>query len=168
MHGGSIEAKSEGVGKGSEFLVRLPIVVETAASPPREEEAAPPPAALRILIVDDNRDGADSLAMMLRLMGHEVRTAYEGQRGMAVAEEFRPDVILLDIGLPKLNGYEVCRRLRREPWGQRAVLIAVTGWGQEEDRRRSQEAGFDQHVVKPLDPDALMKLLAAYQTVNRS
>ena len=114
-----------------------------------------PKSSLRILIVDDNRDGADSLGMMLRIMGNDTRTAYDGQEAVDVAEAFRPDVVLLDIGLPKLNGYEACRRIREQPWGKSMVLIALTGWGQEEDRRRSHEAGFDHHLVKPVDPAAL-------------
>jgi PAS domain S-box-containing protein len=166
MHGGRIEAKSEGVNKGSEFVVRLPVAVETSGPLASEtEEPAAPQSSLRILIVDDNRDGADSLAMLLRLMGNDIRTAYDGQEGVDVAGEFRPDVTLLDIGLPKLSGYEACRRIREQPWGKGVVLIAVTGWGQEEDRRRSLEAGFDRHMVKPVDPHALMKLLAELQPV---
>lgn len=117
--------------------------------------------SLRILIVDDNRDGADSLEMMLRILGNETRTAYDGQSGVEIAEEFRPDVVLLDIGLPRLNGYQACRYLREQPWGQTMILIAVTGWSQEEDRRRSEEAGFDHHLVKPVDSAALMKMLSA-------
>jgi PAS domain S-box-containing protein len=161
MHGGTIDARSEGPGRGSEFIVRLPIVVEAAVPPPAErEESAAPRSSFRILIVDDNRDGADSLAMMLRSMGNEPRTAYDGQQALDEAEEFRPDVVLLDIGLPKLNGYEACRRIRERPWGKSVVLIALTGWGQDEDRRRSRESGFDHHMVKPVDPLDLMKLLA--------
>jgi PAS domain S-box-containing protein len=168
MHGGRVEARSEGLGKGAEFVVRLPLVVG-ATGPHAAGERDQPAAlksALRILIVDDNRDGADSLAMMLRIMGNDTRTAYDGQQGVAAAGEFRPDVILLDIGLPKLNGYEVCRRIREHLWGKSVVLIAVTGWGQEEDRRRSHEAGFDHHMVKPVDPQDLMKLLAGLRQVK--
>jgi CheY-like chemotaxis protein len=161
VHGGRIEARSDGPGRGSEFVVRLPVVVEASVPKPAERpEPAAPRSSLRILIVDDNRDGADSLGMMLRMMGNDTRTAYDGQQGVAAAGEFRPDVILLDIGLPRLNGYEACCRIRELPWGRGVVLIAVTGWGQEEDRRRSHEAGFDHHLVKPVDPQALMKLLA--------
>jgi PAS domain S-box-containing protein len=167
MHGGTIEARSEGPGKGSEFVVRLPVVV--AAARPRSGSGTAQPAApkssLRILVVDDNRDSAYSLTKLLRLMGNDTRTAYDGQEGVAVAEEFRPDVMLLDIGLPKLNGYEACRRIREQPWGQNAVLVAVTGWGQDEDRRCAHEAGFDHHMVKPVDPRELMKLLAGFQKV---
>jgi len=161
MHGGRVEAGSEGPGKGSEFVVRLPIVVE--ASKPQESGGAAEHgvrSSHRILVVDDNRDGADSLAAMLKLMGNDTRTAYDGQEGVDAAGEFRPDVIVLDIGLPKLNGYEACRRIREQPGGKGVVLIAITGWGQDEDRRRSRVAGFDHHMVKPVDPQALMNLLA--------
>jgi CheY-like chemotaxis protein len=168
MHGGRIEARSEGPGKGSEFVVRLPLVVEASGTlaPAERVEPSAPKSSLRILIVDDNRDSADCLGMLLRIMGNDIRTAYDGQRGVDLAGEFRPDVVLLDIGLPKLDGYQACQRIREQAWGQAMVLIAVTGWGQEEDRRRSHEAGFDHHMVKPVDPHALMKLLAELQTVK--
>jgi DNA-binding response OmpR family regulator len=104
--------------------------------------------------------------MILRILGNDVRTAYDGQQGLDVADEFRPDVILLDIGLPKLNGYEVCRRIREQLWGKKVILIAVTGWGQEKDRRLSQEAGFDHHLVKPVDSERLMNLLADLNVVK--
>lgn len=117
-------------------------------------------STLRILIVDDNRDSADSLGMMLKMMGNDTRTAYDGEEAVAVTAEFRPDVILLDIGLPKLNGYEACRRIRAREGGERVVVIAQTGWGQDEDRQRTHDAGFDHHMVKPVDPTALMTLLA--------
>ena len=167
MHGGRVEVKSEGVGKGSEFVVRLPVVVE-ASVPPRadEEEVGDVKSALRILIVDDNRDGADSLSMMLKVMGNETRTAYDGEEAVAAARAYRPDVILLDIGLPKLNGYEACRRIRAEAWGKGLVIIAQTGWGAEEDRQRTHDAGFDHHVVKPVDLKALEMLLAGSQTAT--
>jgi PAS domain S-box-containing protein len=168
MHGGRIEARSEGPGKGSEFVVRLPVVA--AAAGPQSvggtEESAAPRSSLRILIVDDNRDAADSLGMLLRLMGNDTCTAYDGQEGVDVAGEFRPDVMLVDIGLPKLNGYEASRCIREQAWGKNVVLIAVTGWGQEEDRRRSHEAGFDYHIVKPVDPQELMTVLAGFQQVK--
>lgn len=162
MHGGRIEARSDGPGNGAEFVVRLPVVVgAVSAEAANDRNDSPvPKSSLRILIVDDNRDSADSLVMLLRIMGNDTRTAYDGQRGLEVAEEFRPDVILLDIGLPKLNGYEACRRIREQLWGKDIVLIAMTGWGQDDDRRRSQEAGFDHHMVKPVDPHGLMKLLS--------
>ena len=162
LHGGVVEARSAGLGKGSEFVVRLPIVVETSKpqAPGVEDEPAAPKSSLRILIVDDNRDGADSLSELLKMMGNDTRTAYDGQQGVALAGEYRPDVILLDIGLPTLNGYEACHLIRQQPWSQDVLLIAVTGWGQDDDRRRSHEAGFDHHMVKPVDPQALMSMIA--------
>ncbi len=165
MHGGTVEARSGGPGKGSEFILRLPAVAEPSAPPAaaRIDEPAPR-SSLRILIVDDNADGANSLGMMLKMMGNDTRTAYDGQQGVDEAERFRPDVVLFDIGLPKLNGYEACRRIRQQDWGRSIVLIAVTGWGQDEDRRRTHEAGFDYHMVKPVAPVALMKLLAELRT----
>jgi len=161
MHGGSVAARSEGPGKGSEFIVSLPVVVDAFA--PQIPRAAHEPTdtpSLRILIVDDNRDGADSLASMLRIMNHDVRTAYDGMVGVEEADAFRPDVIVFDIGLPTLNGYEASRHVRAQSWGQGIVLVAMTGWGQDEDRRRSAEAGFDHHLVKPVDPHTLMQVLA--------
>jgi CheY-like chemotaxis protein len=118
------------------------------------------PQHFRILVVDDNHDSALSLAMMLSIMGHETRTAHDGESAVATAETFLPDVILLDIGLPKLNGYEVAQRIRESSWGQSMFLIAVTGWGQEEDRQRSSEVGLNVHMVKPVEPAALERLLS--------
>jgi PAS domain S-box-containing protein len=167
LHGGKVEARSEGVGKGSEFVVRLPVLVEEPKPPPSEERSGngkTKPAGLRVLVVDDNRDAADSLAMLLRLIGNEVHTAYDGLEGVEAVERFRPAVVLLDIGMPKLNVYDACRRIREEAWGKGMLLIAMTGWGQEEDRRRTMEAGFNTHLVKPVDPTALMKLLAGTNT----
>ena len=163
MHGGTVEARSEGPGTGSKFVVRLPIVVgqQNAIAPRDWAEQEVWASSLRILIVDDNRDAADSLGMMLRMMGNDIRTAYDGEAAVRAADEFRPQVVLLDIGLPKLNGYEACRRIRQESWGQRMALIAVTGWGQEEDKRRAEDAGFDQHMVKPVDPRGLITLLGS-------
>ena len=116
--------------------------------------------ALRVLLADDNRDAVFLLARLLRAKGHEVCTAYDGQEACQAAATFRPDVALLDIGMPRLNGYETARRLRQEPWGRDILLVAITGWGQDEDRRRSMEAGFDQHLLKPVDPKVLLHLLA--------
>jgi CheY-like chemotaxis protein/nitrogen-specific signal transduction histidine kinase len=164
LHGGSIEARSEGADRGSEFVVRLPIAVATplpAAAPPKEDEEPKSATKCRILIVDDNQDSADSLAMLLKIKGYEVATAYDGEQAVEAAGTLRPDVVLLDIGMPKLNGYDACWRIRQQPWGQGMFLIALTGWGQEEDRRRTEEAGFNEHIVKPVDPAALMKLLAS-------
>ena len=118
------------------------------------------PRRFRILVVDDNLDSALSLAMMLSIMGHETRTAHDGESAVETAESFLPEVVLLDIGLPKLNGYEVAQRIREQPWGASMFLIAVTGWGQEEDRQRSAEVGLNVHMVKPVEPSALEKLLA--------
>jgi CheY-like chemotaxis protein len=161
MHGGTVEAHSDGLGLGSEFVVRLP-VVEEAALPPSKAVAAPAAAPRRrILIVDDNQDSADSMALLLQNAGHETHTAHDGLEAVAAAERLLPHVVLLDIGLPALNGYEVCRRLRQLPGGKDMMVVAVTGWGQDGDRRRSREAGFDTHIVKPVDPDALTRLLAA-------
>jgi signal transduction histidine kinase len=162
MHGGTVEAHSEGPRQGSEFVVRLPVLVSAGSGPHQggEDDAGSLCSPYRILVVDDNRDGADSLGMMLRLMGHQARTSYDGRAALEAAEEYRPNVILLDIGLPKLNGFEVARRIRETPWGADVVLIAQTGWGQETDKQRSKEAGFNFHMVKPVDPAALERLLA--------
>ena len=118
------------------------------------------PRRFKILVVDDNHDSALSLAMMLSIMGHETRTSYDGESAVSHAEEFLPDVVLLDIGLPILNGYEVAQRIRESAWGASMFLIAVTGWGQEEDRQRSSEVGLNMHMVKPVEPSALEKLLS--------
>jgi PAS domain S-box-containing protein len=163
MHGGSVEARSQGPGRGSEFLVRLPVVEKESvrAAAARIEEEPESRGQHRILIADDNRDSADSLALYLRLKGHETTTAYDGEAAIAAAESIRPDVVLLDIGMPKLSGYEVCRRIREQPWGRGALVVALTGWGQKQDQQRSEEAGFDRHMVKPIEPSALVKLLAS-------
>jgi signal transduction histidine kinase/CheY-like chemotaxis protein len=168
LHGGTITAHSDGAGRGSAFIVRLPVVDEPwparyRASREGERTAPAVASSLRILVVDDERISATSLGKLLRLKGHEIRTAYDGPEAVRVADEFRPDVVLLDIGLPKMNGYEVAQRIRQQPWGQGMILIALTGWGQEADRQRSNEAGFDHHLVKPVDLAALLQLLAAPQ-----
>jgi CheY-like chemotaxis protein len=161
LHGGTVEARSEGHGLGSEFLVRLPVAPVPGQGRQRdgEDRRSGEGVRRRILVVDDNKDAARSLAMMLRLMGNEVRVEHDGLAGVAAAAEFRPEAILLDIGMPKLNGYDACRRIREEPWGRDAVIVALTGWSQDEDKRRAQEAGFNGHLVKPVDPAALEKLL---------
>jgi PAS domain S-box-containing protein len=166
MHGGSVEARSEGHGMGSEFVVCLPVVLSLAGPRRDEDSGAGAAARRRILVVDDNRDAAISLAMMLRLMGNETQTAHDGQEALDLAAAFRPDVILLDIGMPKLNGYDAARRIRQEPWGKNTVLVAVTGWGQDDDRRRSRESGFNFHIVKPVEPATLEKLLAGLQATT--
>jgi len=162
MHGGTIEAHSEGEGRGSEFSVRLPRLAGKPAAregPVAAAKVGPGPARHRVLVVDDNVDSADSLATLMHLSGHETRIAYDGEDALAAAEEFRPEVILLDIGLPKVHGFGVCRGVREKPWGEDIVIVALTGWGQDEDRQRSQEAGFDRHIVKPVDYQALTELL---------
>jgi PAS domain S-box-containing protein len=167
MHGGTVEVHSDGLGLGSEFAVSLPIVVEKPELQARESVSNSEPAVRRrILIVDDNQDGAESLALLVQLGGHETLKAHDGVEAIEAAERFRPDVVLLDIGLPRLNGYEVCRRIREEPWGKDVVLVALTGWGQEEDRQRSREAGFDTHMVKPVDHDVLMKLIVSLPSLS--
>ncbi len=163
MHGGTAEAHSDGPGKGSEFVVRLPLAVERKDKGPQgtaDGEKVLPPMKRRILVVDDNRDAADSLGMLLRMMGNEVHTAYDGLEAVRAAAAFRPDMVLLDIGLPKLNGYEAARSIREQDGGTDMFLVALTGWGQEEAHRRSKEAGFDHHMTKPVEFAALQKLLA--------
>jgi signal transduction histidine kinase len=173
MHGGSVTASSDGLGKGSEFLIRLPLFIreQVESGQPIQQLSAleqsmtnaegPARTQRRILVADDNNDALESLATLLQLSGHEVYTAANGAMALESAEQHRPEVALLDIGMPKLDGYEVARRIRAQPWGQRITLVALTGWGQDSDRRRSQEAGFDSHLVKPLDLDKLTELLAA-------
>jgi PAS domain S-box-containing protein len=161
MHGGTVEARSDGPGRGSEFIVRLSDALAPApGTSSRGVRAANGGPAYRILIVDDNRDAAVSLAMMLRLMGHETLTVHDGEAAVESAAAFQPDIVLLDIGLPKLNGYDACREIRAQEGGASIVLIALTGWGQDEDKRHSREAGFNFHMIKPVDPEALDRLLA--------
>ncbi len=174
MHDGRIEAFSDGAGRGSEFVVRLPLFVEKPKAPRTEPTVGKQATtARRILVVDDNRDAAASLAMLLQLIGNETFSAGDGLEAVEAVEKFRPDVVLLDIGLPRLNGHDAARRIREQPWGKDIVLVALTGWGQDEDRRKSREAGFDTHMVKPVDLDALVMLLGslpseqANQRVNR-
>jgi CheY-like chemotaxis protein len=163
LHGGTIEAYSEGLGRGSEFVVRLPApAAQNGERGPQIQE----PERLnhvetrhRVLVVDDNVDAAVSLGMLLKLAGQEVRVAYDGPAALRQAMDFRPQLVLLDIGMPGMDGYEVCRRIRRESALEKATVVALTGWGQDEDRRRSHEAGFDHHIVKPVEPSALKRLL---------
>jgi PAS domain S-box-containing protein len=163
LHGGSVVAESAGLGHGSRFVVRLPRIAppaDSAGAPPGVPAAAPsPPPRHRVLVVDDNRDSAESLALLLRLEGHELHEAYDGAEAIALAERHRPDAIVLDIGLPGINGYEACRRIRELRPEYDPLIVALTGWGQEDDRRRSAEAGFDAHLVKPVDVEALLRLL---------
>jgi signal transduction histidine kinase/ActR/RegA family two-component response regulator len=163
LHGGRVQAFSNGTGLGSEFVVRLPLAADQPVSEVRasvEEHKSPTPVR-KVLVVDDNRDAAESLTMLLELVGHQPRSLHDGLAAVEAVEEFQPDVVLLDLGLPGLNGYETARRIRGNPWGASVVIVAVTGWGQEEDRRRSREAGFDAHLLKPIDLRALEDLLAS-------
>jgi CheY-like chemotaxis protein len=162
MHGGTVRAASDGQGKGSTFTVTLPVLADqqrradtaigngqTTSGPKRH-----------ILVVDDNRDGADSLAMMLRLAGNEVQTANDGAAAVHAAEHFRPEIILMDVGMPRLSGLDATRRIREQPWGKEIMVIALTGWAQDHDRERTREAGCDAHLVKPVKLDDLEKALA--------
>ncbi|HEX3999988.1 MAG TPA: CHASE3 domain-containing protein [Pirellulales bacterium] len=170
MHNGRVEAASEGTNKGSEFVIRLPIALDE--SPPHQVDGFNHHPATnhlprrRVLVVDDNDDSLASLAMLVRMMGNDVRTAVDGPTALEAAREFRPEVVLLDVGLPGMNGHEVGRRMREMPEAKGAILVAQTGWGQTEDRRKSAAAGFDAHLVKPVDPAALQKILASLDNSN--
>jgi signal transduction histidine kinase len=165
LHGGEISAASDGLERGSEFTVRLPLftadedVVETDGKAPAGEHLVP--VRRNILIADDNQDALESLALMLRLEGHEVHCASDGEEALALAGQRKPEIVVLDVGMPKLDGCEVARRIRAESWGRDAILVALTGWGQEIDRRRSREAGFDMHLVKPVDPATICDMLVS-------
>jgi CheY-like chemotaxis protein len=157
-HGGTVEAKSAGPGRGAEFIVRLP-----AAEAPHEPAQAAPrvrSTKKKIIVADDNRDAADSLALLLRAMGHEVRVAYDGEEALAAGAELRPEAMIVDIGMPRANGYDVASRARRSDWGRGATLIALTGWGQSHDKALAAAAGFDHHLTKPVEAAALEALLA--------
>ncbi len=162
MHGGNVQAFSEGPGCGSEFVVRLPIASSSSIQDPAEITSREPArtGGLRILVVDDNADSATSLATLLRLSGNQTHVVYDGLAAVEATMTYKPDLVLLDIGLPKLNGYEAARRMREQPGGKNMVIVALTGWGQEEDRRKTQEAGFNGHLVKPVHHAALHKKLA--------
>jgi signal transduction histidine kinase len=163
MHGGRLEAVSDGPGRGAEFSLRLPCVALVSRSESAQEPtAAPAVPACRVLVVDDNRDAAQSVASFLELSGHEVRTAADGGEALAAAELFQPDVLVLDIGLPVLDGYEVARRLRQTPQGRAALLLALTGYGQREDRQNAEASGFDHHFVKPADPAMLLSCIESW------
>jgi CheY-like chemotaxis protein len=161
LHGGTVSAHSDGPGRGSEFAISLPALAQSA-EPKKVESVASGAAAhrrSRVLVVDDNRDSADTLAALLEAWGHDVRTLYDGPSAIAAVAEFKPNVVLLDIGLPKMNGYEVAAQLRQLANRRPLILVAFTGYGQDEDRRRVREAGFDYHLVKPLEPAELEKIL---------
>jgi PAS domain S-box-containing protein len=161
LHGGTVEAFSAGIGRGSKFIVRVPVQAsaEQRAAAAAQGDLPDAKVVRRVLVADDNRDAAQSLALLLESCGHVVRIAADGEQALAAAHEFKPEVGLIDLGMPKLNGYEVCRRIRATDWGRDAMLIAQTGWGQDEDKRRTREAGFDQHLVKPADPITIMRLV---------
>jgi PAS domain S-box-containing protein len=160
-HGGKVSAHSDGPGRGSEFSVELPLAMPAEITRPSSEEHLPALRGVgrRVLIADDNRDAADSLAMLLRLRGHEVHTVHDGHAALAAAAEFAPDAAVIDLGMPGLGGIDVAERIRGEPWGDGILLVALTGWGQQDDRRRTADAGFDHHLVKPADPAELDQLL---------
>jgi len=169
MHNGTVEALSAGLGKGSEFVVRLPISALRVEPDPDLEtgpqaDESPSPSGFRLLVVDDNQDAADSLAMLLRLQGHEVRVAHSGMAALEMTKGYKPGAVFLDIGMPGMDGYEVARRLRQQPGLENVVLAALTGWGQHEDRRRTADAGFDHHLVKPPEPKAVEGILAELPT----
>ena len=158
LHGGSVEAHSDGLGRGSEFVVRLPLAAGKSADNGGVKQEPELPAC-RLLIADDNRDAARVLALLLRTLGQDVHVAHDGEQAIEKARELKPDVVLLDLGMPVLSGYEAARRMRREPWGKDLVLVAVTGWGQEHDKQRTKAAGFDHHLVKPVTAAVLKELL---------
>jgi PAS domain S-box-containing protein len=163
MHGGRIEAQSEGPGKGSTFIVRLPAARPLPLPGGSTLEPGRDTKPCRILVVDDHPDVLESLAMLLELRGHDVATARDGLEAVEVAERFRPELMLLDLGMPRLDGYEACRRIREQVWGKNLMIVALTGWGQDSDRRRAEEARFDDHLVKPVAPSALIEVVAKAQ-----
>ena len=161
LHGGSVSVHSEGAGKGSEFVVRLPLLSTERKPELKQADRKPARTMRRILVVDDNVDSAISLSLILKRSGNDVETAHDGLAGIELADKFRPEVVLLDIGMPKMNGYDAARAIREQPWGKEVFLIALTGWGQDEVRARIFEAGFDVHMIKPVDPAALTNMLVA-------
>ena len=166
LHHGTLTVRSEGLGHGSEFDLRLPLSQSQGLAPSTAAAVTPGAAPRRILVVDDNRDAAASLAALLQVTGNETRIAYDGEEAVAAAAEYKPDVIMLDIGLPKMDGYDACRAIRRAPDGGKILIVALTGWGQAQDRKRSREAGFDVHLVKPVDYEKLVQVLAEPYTAS--
>lgn len=159
LHGGSIQAQSKGAGEGSVFTVTLPVASVLPEEMERPADLVAPAVEVRsVLVVDDLRDGADSLTKLLELLGHDVHTAYDGESALRIAEDLKPDILLLDLGMPSMDGYELCRRIRATAWGSDRLIIAISGWGQVEDRRRTKAAGFDHHFIKPVDLGALVPL----------
>ena len=167
MHGGSIEARSKGLGEGSEFIVRLPVAEAPGPSQPKtsstESQQGP---KWRVLVADDDHDSADSLSLLLTLKGYEVWTAHDGLEAVQAAATHHPDVALLDIAMPKLNGYEVASQIREQPWGKSMLLVAITGWGQDDDKQRALGAGFDRHLTKPVALDDLKRLLTDHKQTS--
>lgn len=162
LHGGTVSAYSAGAGQGSQFTIKLPLAQaqKLPAVEQRNQSIAQPRSRCKVLVVDDNVDSVDSLAMLLRMMGHEVETASDGASGLDRAVAFKPDVAILDIGLPKVNGYELAKQIREQEWSKSVILVALTGWGQEQHRRRSEESGFNHHLTKPVEFDVLQEILA--------
>jgi two-component system, chemotaxis family, CheB/CheR fusion protein len=167
LHGGTAEAHSEGLGRGSEFVIRLPLATGKSQGDATMKPEPELPGS-RILIADDNKDAARVLALLLRTLGQDVHVAHDGEQAIEKAKELKPDIVLLDLGMPVLSGYEAARRIRREPWGTGLLLVAVTGWGQEHDKHRTKAAGFDLHLVKPVTAAVLKELLAGVTPANRA
>ena len=162
MHHGAVSAFSEGTDKGSTFTVRLPLVEEGGSTEvPSSSVLQPPTASRRILVVDDNQDAADSLGTLLQQQGHKVAVAYGGEEGVAKARQWRPDLIFLDLGMPRLDGIEAAKLLRSLSGGERIALVALTGWGQEQDQQRTRDAGFNWHLVKPIDMKDLNRIVSS-------
>ena len=169
MHGGRIDVRSAGPGSGSEFTICMPVLAAVESFAENATEAVvPAEVKRRVLIVDDNADAADTLASLVRALGGDARTAADGPSGIQCAAEFAPDVILLDIGMPEMDGYEACRRIRQTQLGTRPLIVALSGWGQDGDKRRAAEAGFDAHLTKPADPIVLERLLAEAGATDES
>ncbi|HEX5049515.1 MAG TPA: response regulator, partial [Gammaproteobacteria bacterium] len=163
MHGGTIVARSAGVDRGSEFIVRMPITPDQGLGTEPAANAAPAAARRRVLVIDDNPSVLKSMCLLLESLGHDVRGASDGRAGVALAADLRPDVVLLDLAMPYFSGFETARLLREQPWARDLVLVALTGWGQQEHRQATKDAGFDHHFVKPIDGRQLQTLLASLQ-----
>jgi signal transduction histidine kinase/ActR/RegA family two-component response regulator len=174
LHGGTVEVNSDGEGRGSEFTLRVPGAVPAGGGPAAatatlaQDSRVAPASIAKVLVIDDNRDSADALTLVLQEDGHQVTVGYSGSEAMELAGRVHPDAVFLDIGMPDISGYDVARRLRREPWGRGILLVAMTGWGQPKDKELAQSAGFDRHFTKPIDPTELQTLLAAFIQARRS
>ncbi|HLQ85820.1 MAG TPA: response regulator, partial [Salinisphaeraceae bacterium] len=168
LHGGSVVAHSDGPGLGSEFVVRLPLTANKSVSTTEEESAAASSGRLRLLVVDDDHDVAAGMELLLNSLGHETRIVHDGEQALAAASTFQPDAILLDLGMPGMDGFETARRLRATAAGRDALLIALTGWSREQDSQRTAAAGFDHHLAKPVEADVLEQVLAEPRTKNLS